>query len=182
MVDRCYERILRLRAIRTYRPEPLADEDLVAVLEAARWTGSAKNRQDWAVVVVTDPAQRARLAACGNFTEPIRNAPVTLALVQEPGGYEFDVGRMAQNIMLAADALGIASCPVTLHHDDRAHEVLGLPDGSRCRYAVALGYPAEDAAPARWGGRKPLVELVHHDRYGVPWPPATTASDGPARG
>jgi nitroreductase len=68
--------------------------------------------------------------------------------------------------MLAADSLGIASCPVTLHREDDAAVVLGLPDGARCRFAVTLGYPAPDAVPGSWGGRKPLDELTHSNRYG----------------
>ena len=104
--------------------------------------------------------------AAGDFMTPVRNAPVAICLVEEPDGYEFDSGRVAQNIMLAADALGMASCPVTLHRDHVAAEVLGLPEGRRCRYAVALGYPAEDARPGRSGGRKPMRELVHRNWYG----------------
>ncbi len=169
MHDDCYEHILHLRAIRNYRDEPLAAGDLEQILEAARWTGSSKNRQNWAIVVVADPDQRQRLAACGDYTDPIRHAPVTVALVQEPDGYEFDTGRMAQNIMLAAASIGVGSCPITLHRENQAHHVLELPAGSRCRYAVALGYPAPDARPARWGGRKPLSEIAHRDRYGVPY-------------
>ena len=96
----------------------------------------------------------------------MRAAPLTIALVQEPAGYEFDTGRLAQNIMLAADALGLASCPITLHRDEMAAEVLGLPEGRRCRYAIAVGYPSESAAPRSFGGRKPVEELLHRNRYG----------------
>ena len=76
-----YEQILALRAIRSFRDEALSYEDLAAILEAARWTGSSKNLQSWAFIVVRDPKQRERLAACGDFTDPIRNAPATLALM-----------------------------------------------------------------------------------------------------
>lgn len=162
-----YDHILRLRAIRSFRSDPVAEDDLSRLLEAARWTGSSKNRQLWSFVVVTDPEQKERLAECGTFTSPIRDAPMALALVQEPGGYEFDTGRLAQNVMLAADAIGLASCPITLHRDERAGEVLGLPAGARCRYAIAVGYPAPSAGARRLGGRKPLDELVHRDRYGT---------------
>jgi len=161
----CYQRILGLRAIRSYDSRQLSTEDLDAILEAARWTGSSKNRQSWAFIVIQDPGQRDRLAACGDFTDPVRNAPTTIAIVQEPGGYEFDSGRVAQNMMLAADAIGVGSCPVTLHRETDAVGVLGLGDGRRCRYAVTFGYPAADAAPARFGGRKPRSELVHRERY-----------------
>ena len=160
-----YERILRLRALRHYEDRPLDEGDVDRILEAARWTGSSKNFQNWSFVLVRDPDQRERLSECGDFTTPILRAPATVALVEEPGGYEFDTGRLAQNIMLAADAIGVASCPITLHRQELAATVLGLPEGRRCRYAVVLGYPAESAAPAKFGGRKPLTELLHHDRY-----------------
>ena len=91
---------------------------------------------------------------------------MAIALVQEPEGYEFDTGRLAQNIMLAADALGLATCPITLHRDEVASDVLGLPEGRRCRYAISVGYPAESATPGKMGGRKPMDELLHHNRYG----------------
>ncbi len=162
-----YQAVVGLRAMRSYADEPIPDEVLTAILEAARWTGSAKNQQQWAFVVVVDPDQRDRLAECGDFTDPMRNAPVTIALVQEPEGYEFDSGRVAQNIMLAADALGVASCPLTMHRDGDAARVLGLPEGARCRYVIALGLPAPGSGPMRWGGRKPLAELVHWDSYGA---------------
>ncbi len=166
-MDDWYTSILRLRTRRAYADAPLPEETLTKILEAARWTGSAKNRQNWAFVVVTDPEQKERLAGCGDFTDPMRNAPVTIALVQEPEGYEFDTGRVAQNIMLAADALGVASCPLTLHRDADAAAVLNLPEGARCRYAIALGLPAPGGAkPGVPGGRKPLGALVHANRYG----------------
>ncbi len=114
------------------------------------------------------------LASAGKFTDPVRNSTATIALVSTPEGNEFDIGRVAQNIMLAAAARGIGSCPVTLHHQERAVEVLGLPDGYSCRYAVTLGYPFDEGEErlrrARrsdgMGGRKPLTELVHHQRHG----------------
>ncbi|MGQ0848862.1 MAG: nitroreductase family protein [Actinomycetota bacterium] len=160
-----YRNVLLLRAIRQFDPRPLSDAHLHAILEAARWTGSSKNRQQWALVVITDPEQKERLAGCGDFTDPIRRAPVTVALVQQGEGYEFDTGRLAQNLMLAARALGVASCPVTLHRSNDAALVLGLPPDVRTRYAVSLGYPADGAGPARLSGRKPFDEIVHWERY-----------------
>ena len=161
-----YKSILGLRAIRSYTSEPVSDEDLERILEAARWTGSSKNTQRWSFVVVRDPEQKERLAECGDFTTPIRNAQMVIAIVMEHEGYEFDVGRAAQNIMLAADAVGVATCPITLHRDADAAAVLQIPEGARVRYAVSLGYPAPNAAPSRFGGRKPSGDVVHWDRYG----------------
>ncbi|MEZ5174835.1 MAG: nitroreductase family protein [Acidimicrobiia bacterium] len=162
-----YDAIVGLRAIRQFDNRAVADEDLASLLDAARWTGSSKNSQNWSFVVVDDPEQKDAICAAGDFMTPVRNAPMMIALVQHPEGYEFDTGRLAQNIMLAADAIGMASCPVTLHREEIAAEVLGLPEGYRCRYGVAVGYPEPGSGPARMGGRKPLTELVHRNRFGA---------------
>ncbi|MEN8234103.1 MAG: nitroreductase family protein [Actinomycetota bacterium] len=166
--DDFYDRILGLRALRSYRDEPIPDNVIEQILEAARWTGSSKNRQKWSFILV-DGEQRDRLAECGDFTDPVRAAPIALALVEEDMGYEFDTGRVAQNVMLAADALGLASCPITLHRDGDVAAVLGLPEGARCRYAISIGYPALDAAPRRFGGRKPLGDVAYRNRHGDSW-------------
>jgi nitroreductase len=160
-----YESILSLRAIRAFEDEPVAGDDLDKILEAARWTGSSKNRQNWSFIVVDEDEQKEALCAAGDFMTPVRNAPMAICLVQEPDGYEFDTGRLAQNIMLAADAIGLATCPVTLHREGVAAQVLGLPDGYRCRYGIAVGYPAPSAAAANFGGRKPRSEVVHRNSF-----------------
>jgi nitroreductase len=161
-----YDQILRLRAIRDFREEPLAKDDLASILEAGRWTGSSKNRQDWSFVVVTGERLEG-LANCGDYTDPVRHSAATIVLVKEEGGNMFDIGRVAQNIMLAARALGVASCPITLHRHAEARRLLGAPAGTETRYAVALGYPSEHAGPRRYGGRKPLGELVSYQTYQV---------------
>jgi nitroreductase len=155
-----YDFILKLRAIRQYTDNPVSREDLERIVEAARWTGSSKNTQNWSFLVFTDRDKLDGLAECGSFTDPIRNATAAIVLVKEPEGYEFDIGRAAQNIMLAAKAIGVASCPITLHKQEVVESFLDLENGQVVRYAVALGYPAEDAAPARFGGRKESERLV----------------------
>lgn len=160
-----YQSILRLRAIRDFADEPLAPDDLERILEAARWTGSSKNRQDWSFVVVDDEEGLQGVAAHGDFTQPVRDSATTIVLVQEPGGNMFDIGRAAQNIMLAADSIGVASCPITLHRSDDAREQVGAPKSSVVMYAVALGYPAKSAEPRQYGGRKPADQVVKHGAY-----------------
>jgi nitroreductase len=168
-----YDRILGLRVVRAYTDEPIPPSEMDAILEAARWTGSSKNVQGWEFILI-DGDELENLATAGNFTDPVRNSVAAIAIVQTPTGNPFDVGRAAQNIMLAAASRGIGSCPITLHHDDRASAVLRLPAGYRCKYAVSLGYPfAEGEAKQRearrasgMGGRKPMTELTHHQHYG----------------
>lgn len=160
-----YDFIMRLRAIRDYKPEPLSNDDLGAILEAGRWTGSSKNRQSWTFVAVTDPDRIRTLAQHGDFTRPVHDSAATIVLVQEPNGNAFDIGRAAQNMMLAAKAIGVASCPVTFHRHQEVAQFLGVPDGAVARYAVALGYPTGDASPRKFGGRKPAAQVVRLDSY-----------------
>ena len=168
-----YDRLVGLRVVRAYTTEPIPPAEMDAVLEAARWTGSSKNTQGWEFIVV-EGNHLDKLAGAGSFTDPIRNSTATIALVQTPDGNPFDIGRAAQNVMLAAAANGLGSCPITLHNADRASEALGLPEGFSCRYAVAIGYPSqEDEQRLRkarraggMGGRKPIENLTHRQHYG----------------
>jgi nitroreductase len=159
-----YRHILGLRAIRDYQKKSLEPEHLDAILDAARWTGSSKNRQDWSFVVVDEANRLQGLAEHGDFTQPVRDSAATIVLVKEPGGNMFDIGRAAQNIMLAAKTQGVASCPITLHRSDDARAYLGLGADQVVMYAVALGYPTADAQPRNYGGRKSSKDVVRADR------------------
>jgi nitroreductase len=169
-----YERITGLRVVRMYRPDPIEDTNLDMILEAGRWTGSSKNTQPWAFVVVTEPGDRQSLAECGSFTGPLLGAPLVVVVVRLPGGGDFDMGRAAQNMMQAAAALGIGSCPVTLHREASARKRLNVPDDHGCRWALAFGYPdLPSEVELRKGiraaiprGRKPLGDLVHRGQFG----------------
>ena len=143
----------------------VSKQALKRIVDCGRWAPSGANAQCFDFIVVDDPAQKALLCEAGDFMTPVANAPAAICLVQEPEGYEFDTGRLAQNIMLAADAVGLATCPVTLHREEVAADVLALPDDRRCRYAIAIGYPGASAEPGRMGGRKPIADLVHRNRY-----------------
>lgn len=167
--DQAYDLVKGLRVTRAYTAEDIAEEDKLAILEAGRWTGSSKNRQAWKLLSLVDESGRVALAECGYYTQPVRDAAWVLALVRTAEGNDFDIGRLAQNLMLAAATKGIGSCPVTLHKDGCATKVLGLQDGESARWVIAFGYPdreAEAQMRQKWpyGGRKPLSEIV--DRPG----------------
>lgn len=169
----CYRHIVGLRAVRRFRATAIPQDDITAILEAGRWTGSARNRQAWAFVVMCTPDEVARLAETGVPDSPLTRAPLAIAHVQLPNGNDFDMGRAAQNMMLAAGARGIGSCPVTLRDQQLAVDVLGLPEGYLARRAIAFGYPDDraesaDRAERRAGGgtgRQPLDHLVHYGRF-----------------
>lgn len=173
-------RLLRShRSVRRYAPKPIPDHVLLDVVEAARWTGSAKNLQPWQLVVVRDEATRRELSTCGAFTEHLAGAAAVVVLVMDDPRWAFDCGRLAQQIQLAAWAHGVGSCIGTVNpeHETRAKELLGVPADRWLRQTVALGYPADPRAHRfslepekgpRAGlalGRKPLPEFASWDRF-----------------
>jgi len=161
-----YQSIVTKRDTRSFSSDPVSDEDLHRVLQAGRMAGSAKNQQLNRIVVVTDAADRAKLAECGNFTDWIPGAPVVAVMVvPSEGGKPFDIGRMTQNMMVVAHSLGLASCPVTFHHQDCVRELLGIPADHDAPMGVGLGHPAPANERKEPAPRIPLEELVNWGRW-----------------
>ncbi|MFH8349885.1 nitroreductase family protein [Streptomyces sp. NPDC018045] len=158
-----------MRATRWFTTTPVAEEQLRQVLEAGRWTGSARNRQPWRFVVVRSRAVRQQLATLGAYAGHLATAPVVIALgVEEHAGGEdaqFDAGRAAQNMMLAAHLQGLGNCPASFfpaENADRAGLLCGLTPPWRVRTAISIGHPAPTPAgtSAIPAGRLPLTDLV----------------------
>src|ERR1041384_6972032 len=115
--------------------------------------GSAKNLQPCRFVVIDEPAGKAALAQGGDFAAWIPTAPVVIAIVMPGDGREFDAGRAAQNMMVAAHAEGLASCPVTMHHQAVALDAIGAPADHKIAIVLALGHPASGAGGRLTGPR-----------------------------
>jgi nitroreductase len=168
-----YDLIRTKRDTRAYSDRPIPEDTLRRILQAGRMSGSAKHAQPCRFVLLRDRGHKEELAACGDFTAHIPTAPVVVAIATLPdaGQWEpvratsFDAGRAAQNMMLAAWAEGVTSCPVTMHRHDDAARVLGLPPGHRVTWVLAFGYPADGAPGREPRPRRPLDEYVHEERW-----------------
>lgn len=164
-----------IRVVRDFADRSIEEEKLERILNAGRRAGSSKNLQRWAFVVVRDRERLEKLARVGHFAQPIAGAALAIALVtpdphaeDAPMSVVFDLGRAAQNMVLAAWDLGIGSVPTTVYEHDAARELLGYPDDHHCEYVLAFGYPADASvlsAPKKPGGRAPLDDIVHHERW-----------------
>ncbi len=159
-----YTAIVSKRDTRAFDPRPVPEEALRRILQAGRMAGSSKNTQPCRFVVLRSAERRAALAACGDFAKHMPDAPLCIAVVLTPGGGAFDAGRAAQNMMVAAWAEGVTSCPTSMHHPDCARETLSLPAGHHVQIVLAMGYPAEtEPRPGR--ARLPLEEYIHWERW-----------------
>ena len=163
------------RMIRQFEARPLAPEHLTRIIDAGRHAGSSKNQQRWDFVAVEDRETLQKLAAVGPFAGHIAGAAAAIGLVTPdptvPGAslsLVWDAGLAAQNMMLAAWELGVGSCPATVYEQPVAREILGLPADRWCGYILSFGYPADPddlTRPAKAGGRKPLDEVLHRERW-----------------
>jgi nitroreductase len=156
-----YMAIASKRDERSYADAAIPAEIRQRILDAGRLTGSSKNRQRWEFVLVAGAA-RDRLAEAVYAPDNVRSAALVVAIVGEAGA--FDVGRCAQNMMVAAWAGGVASCPNGVREADAAAEICG----GDVRAILSFGYPSRPRDPAsrsaeEWSARanrKPLSELV----------------------
>ena len=166
--------ILSKRDTRAYSDKLIPEATLRRILSAGRKAGSAKHAQPCRYVVLRSRGRRELVAACGDYTSQVPGAAVAVAIVTLPDAGQwdpvramsFDAGRAAQNMMLAAWAEGIASCPVTMHRHDDAARVLGLPPDHRVTWVLAFGYPAAEEGAREARTRLSLEEYVHEERWG----------------
>lgn len=159
------------RQTREFTAEPVSEEDIQSLLEVMRWTGSSSNTQPWKFLVLRDKETIATISAATQYTGWIANAPLVMIVLTEgsdPKGHAYDLGRVDERILLGAQALGLGAGIVTFWSDEAqklVRQTLGLPEDWSVYSAVAIGHPAPSARPKKLGGRKPLEELVHWDRY-----------------
>ncbi len=161
------EAIRDRRSIRRYQRKDVPDDKLAQVLEAGRWAPSAHNSQPRKFVVVRDEKTRRELAQTAVYGSFLAEAPVAIAVVIDPSlsNHPIEDGAAAtQNMLLAAHALGLASCWIGSYgsgYEDRAKRILGIPDDKRLLSLISLGYAAEGGGSTR----VELSKLVCYERY-----------------
>lgn len=141
--------IMARRSVRKYLDKPVEHEKLETVALAGINAPSAMNRQNWAVRIIEDQNVLA------NVKDMCRNAPNLICVCAPTDGrFDLDAGLMGENMMLAAQSLGLGTCIQTgpirfLTTDERAksfRDCLDIPEGYKLLYVISIGYP--DEAPA----------------------------------
>jgi len=161
-----YRAVVDKRDQRAFRAAPIPDESLRKILQAARMAGSSKNREPNRLVVVRERATLRKMADMGPWARWLADAAAVIVIVQTER-HEFDAGRCAQNMMVAAWSEGVGSCPAHLPEAELAH-LLGVPADCHVNRVIGFGYidPARATAPRSVARpRTPLTELVHDERW-----------------
>jgi nitroreductase len=172
--------LLRTRQIREFTPEPLTDDELDALADVARWTGSSTNSQPWRFLLIRDPATLQAIAEAGvPQTRALRTATAALAIVLPDRGHAlgdaYDDGRVAERVLVAAGMLDIGAGITWIRDEVRGAvaQALGLPPGRHVRTIVALGRPTDAARKpksAPGAARLPRERTVAAERWPADWP------------
>lgn len=170
------EIIIKRQSCRSYEPKPVAREDIIKCLDAARLAPSACNSQPWRFTIVTEPQTKTKLADLlkiigGNkFAD---EAPVLIAVAEEacpelmPGVLKKwdckhfahgDIGIAVAHLTLKAAELGLATCIMGTFEDKDVKELLNIPEEHKTRVIISLGYPSD--SKERGKNRKSLDEIA----------------------
>src|SRR3990172_6512408 len=163
------------RSVRSFSRKSVPDEVIRQLLQAGFCAPSANNARPWHVIVVRDPATKAKLADTHIYSGFVSNAPVVLVICGDkklsPDFWIEDCSAFTQNILLAARSLGLGTCWVSVRQaagdrfESYVRKVLDLPEHLRVLNLVPVGYQEEEPMP-----RAALVppKRVHYDKFGQP--------------
>ncbi len=158
-------------SVRAYTSEPVEDEKVQEVLDAARLAPTAANRQPFQFIVIHTAGREAELKRIYR-AEWFCKAPLVICACAVPSrawsrmdnkNYsDVDVTIAMDHLILAATELGLGTCWIAAFNPIASREVLGLPEDVEPVAFTPLGYPADQLGVKR---RKPLSELVRYERW-----------------
>jgi nitroreductase len=168
-----WDAIRARRNVRSYLPDAVPDSDLDRIAEAGWRAPSAKNRQHWDFIIVTDRDQLQELSTVWRGAGHIASAPAAIALVvPEPPDErirlvdQYDLGQATTAMTIAATDLGIGTGHSSVGDQDKARAILGVPENHIVSFLLGIGYPADrPLKPIAKPDRRPFAEVVHRGRW-----------------
>lgn len=177
MLLNLFEVIERRRSIRSYRSNPIPDEHLKKILEAARLAPSGGNRQPSRFIVVRERERKRALAKSSSNQTFIADADVVVVTLSDPTIYSSlgtkrriphlqDPMIAVEHMILAATALGYGTCWIGAFNEDEVKRILNVPDELVVVALLPIGVPNENPPPKP---RKPFKEIFFSEVYGNPF-------------
>ena len=163
--------IFTRRSVRKYTSQPISDETIKILLQAAMSAPTARDERSWEFIVVRDKDVLRQVPSFHPFAKHIPDAPVAIVIVgnkkleAQPGLWVADCSNAAMTILLAAHSMGLGAVWTTFYpYPDRmagARKLLNLPDNIEPLNIIPIGYPAEMKPPEnRFNPAK-----IHYDRW-----------------
>lgn len=167
------ETIKQRRVVHNFRPDPVPDDVLYKIIDAARWAPSPFNTQPWEFIIIRNSGTLKKLAKCAPTTEC--NAPMAIAVVilpitarypfhQQVGEPEHAGAMAVQNIMLAAWEMGIGTAWATIEKD-KVKQILNIPEGFDVLTVIPMGYPMEEPPTHEEDDRLSVEDLMNFEEF-----------------
>lgn len=154
-----FDAIKNRRSVRRFEDRPVPDEIIRKIVEAGQWAPSACNRQDWRFIIVDSKEVRDRILkeTTAHF---VGKAPLLIFVVYsnrtdnlEYKDHLLSGAMAAQNMQLAAHALGLGACCVNnLPIKSRLRKILNIPRSYDPVALLCMGYPKAVPKPLKRKG------------------------------
>ncbi len=158
--------IKKRRSVRQYKNIPVEKEKIIEIIDCARLAPSARNVQPWKFVAVTDSELLKKLSELLDTGGFVSGAPLCIVVFCEDTKYFLEDGSAAtQNIMLAAESLGLGSCWIAgdkKPYREAVSNLLGAPDNYRLISLISMGYPEGEI---KGKAKKNLDEVICWERF-----------------
>ncbi len=163
--------ILQRRSVRSFTSQPLEKDQVERILEAARLSPSAKNRQEWRFVVIQKKETRLKMMEAAFGQDYVGQAPVIIAVCttnidyRMPNGqlsYPIDLAFASSHMVLQAVHEGLGTCCLTTFDEQEVREILTVPFSMRVVLLLLIGYAESQPEPAP---RKSLKQITGKDHW-----------------
>ncbi len=162
------ENILARKSVRKYLPRPVEKEKLELLLKAGMAAPSGKDVRPWSFIVVDDRAVLDSMAAVLPYAKMLKEAPMAIVVCgdsTQSSYWYLDCSAATQNILLAAEALGLGAVwTATYPYPERMDVVkkyTGIPDEINSLCVIPVGYPAMPHSPKdKWNPAR-----IHYNKW-----------------
>ena len=154
------------RSIRAYEKKAIPKKAIEELIECGRLAPSAKNKQPWEFVAITEKQTLSKLASIMVYGEFIRDAAACILVLCEDTEFYLEDGCAAtENILIAAKSQGIGTCWIAGDKKEYVKKVLDAvkaPGGYRLVSVISLGYSQEKVMPK---AKRELKEVLHWEHF-----------------
>jgi nitroreductase len=177
MTNEVLETIKNRRSVVRFESTGIEDDKIEAILEAGRWAPSWINKQPWNFIVIKDQNTRNQLSEIvpTTFVQGLKEAPLCIAVTvnasEDPYHFVEDGAAAAQNMVLAAQSLGLNSSWIGVYDlknqknsaEVNIKKILEIPKDARVIAILPIGHVKGEVSKK---DRKSLRQIVYQEKFG----------------
>ena len=166
------------QSCRNYNTSPAEKEKIMKMIETAALSPSACNSQPWHFIVVDEKNQVEKMPALlqlGRINKFTDNVPAYIVICETKARLlagatcdsqhyaQMDIGLTTAHLILSAQSQGLSTCIIGAFNEKAITELFSIPDDTKIRLVLAIGYAEEDTIRAK--SRKPLTDVCSFNQW-----------------